>query len=497
MNIKLYLPEKYPVIIGEKKGIGIVTCWTDTEILLKKYPELLNSFQIMGTLYSTEGVSIILRNLALNPNITKLVVWTDAQLSKTPIGIKGYNLLKSLWENGIDNEHNVINTDFKVHKEISIEVISKIRENVELIDISDKTEDEFISYIESLDIGNNISYMESIDFIEPERSELATLPSEHAGFAVHGTSIVNTWLKVVEKILRYGDEKPTHKELNSITWSIHDQDSNDYQIPDWPKSLLETISLNKDAIDKYKNIILTANNDTGTSYTYGERLFNYNHKINQIEFIINDLKRDKYSRRSSITTIIPEIDIQSSNPPCLNLLQVLIDTKDQLNMFVVFRSHDIFKAAISNAYGLRALQEYIAKEVGVKVGILSVTSVSAHIYSSDLEDALKLIKCQFWEDINIRFNENEDMDYRGIVVINVTNNKIDVELKTLNGENLFELSGKTARELATKIAKLDLLYRKDHLVDITIELVKAELAIKTGQKYEQDKLIKVNQVSII
>ena len=497
MNLELYLPNKFNVKVGSKSEVGLVTRWTDTEILIKKYPQLSEYFTIMGTLYSTEGVSIILRNLALNPQIKKLIIWTNANLSVTPIGVKGYNALVSLWKNGVDESHNIIGYQSKIHKEIPINIINTIRENVELLDISSLPENELLNYLENIQINSDDLYMNSIDFPEPERSELTTLPSEHVGFSVHGHGIVDTWLKVVDKILRYGDEKDNYKELNVITWSIHNQNSNEYNIPDWPSSLLDTISLNQEAIEKYKDIILTANNNSGTSYTYGERLNKYNGTLDQVQYIINDLKRDKNSRRAFATTLIPEIDTNSSNPPCLNLIQILVDTNNKVNMFSVFRSHDIFKAGISNAYGLKALQEKIATELNLETGILAITSNSAHIYTSDLEDALKLIKCQFWENINTRFDENTEMDYRGIVLINVVDNQIELQLKSTDGSDLYELNGKIAREIATKLAKLDLIGSKDHMVDITIELVKAELSIKSGLTYQQDKMIQIGEVKII
>src|SRR3989344_5959738 len=76
---------------------------------------------------------------------------------------------------------------------------------------------------------------------------------------------------------------------------------------------------------------------------------------------------------------------------------IMAAINDKLNMFVVYRSHDIFKAGISNAFGLRALQEHIAKETCHVVGKLAITSNSAHIYEEDWENAKKLCMCEIWE----------------------------------------------------------------------------------------------------
>jgi dihydropteroate synthase len=47
-----------------------------------------------------------------------------------------------------------------------------------------------------------------------------------------------------------------------------------------------------------------------------------------------------------------------------------------------------------------------------------------------------------------------------------------------------------------KIAKLHLLSKADHYVDITIELLKAEIALNSNLNYEQDKPIKLSEVVI-
>ncbi len=98
--MRLYLPEKFEVVIGnEASSIALCTCWSDPKILLKAKPNLANTFALIGTLYSKEGVNIILRNLALNPHIKKIYVWGQSPLSNTPFGKAGRETLYQIWNN--------------------------------------------------------------------------------------------------------------------------------------------------------------------------------------------------------------------------------------------------------------------------------------------------------------------------------------------------------------------------------------------------------------
>ncbi len=79
--MELYQPERYPVLT-QKGGVtpsseGLCTCWTAPELLVRTRPQLLERYALIGSLYSREGVSILLRNLLLNPCITAVRVLAD------------------------------------------------------------------------------------------------------------------------------------------------------------------------------------------------------------------------------------------------------------------------------------------------------------------------------------------------------------------------------------------------------------------------------------
>ena len=113
--------------------------------------------------------------------------------------------------------------------------------------------------------------------------------------------------------------------------------------------------------------------------------------IDQIQTsIIDRLIDSPNSRRAVAITWVPHWDIERSEPPCLQIVQALIDGQNNLNLVCLFRSNDMLSAWGQNAYGLAHLLQFICTEVNkgrkelnlpsLTVGWLETISVSAHMY---------------------------------------------------------------------------------------------------------------------
>lgn len=148
------------------------------------------------------------------------------------------------------------------------------------------------------------------------------------------------------------------------------------------------------------------------TYTYHERLTNYNPStdlnadnrglllpkgVDQIEKVIDDLKRDITSKGAQATTWMPTADPGlESNRPCLQRLwfrPLPVDEKDEskgylLNLNSHWRSRDLAKAWFMNVYAITDLQKDIAQRLEerirkpVKVGSYTDISDSLHIYGA-------------------------------------------------------------------------------------------------------------------
>jgi thymidylate synthase len=113
-------------------------------------------------------------------------------------------------------------------------------------------------------------------------------------------------------------------------------------------------------------------------YTYHRRF------ENQIQFVIDELKRNPESRRAIMSIRDNEADMGNESPACLQSIQYFI-RGGQLHCKVLFRSNDAAKASFMNAFALIMLQKRFADELGVGVGSYTHRANSFHCYEKDWE----------------------------------------------------------------------------------------------------------------
>ena len=127
-------------------------------------------------------------------------------------------------------------------------------------------------------------------------------------------------------------------------------------------------------------------------YTYHDRMVNYE-GINQLDFVVEELKRNPESRRAAVL-VRSKADIGNSDPACLQHLSFFI-REGKLDCMVLFRSNDGMKATFMNAYALIEIQKRLAEQIGVPVGTYTHRANSFHCYEPDwsmLESACKRIE---------------------------------------------------------------------------------------------------------
>ena len=112
------------------------------------------------------------------------------------------------------------------------------------------------------------------------------------------------------------------------------------------------------------------------AYTYHQRM------AEQIPFVVEDLRRNAFSRRAVIDVRDWRKDSQSEDPACLQHIQYFI-RDNKLHCKVLFRSNDACKATFMNAFALIMLQKKIADELGIEVGTYTHRANSFHCYEKD------------------------------------------------------------------------------------------------------------------
>ncbi len=492
-RVHLYEPERFRVSLGTGSSIALCTAWNHPEQAFQRSAIVRERTAIVGSLYSRYGVNVMIRNLALNPHIRTLILWDQGPLSQTAYGRAGTDVVRGLW-----NPETRAQTAELLEPVIDRSVLDTITQHVELVTASSASFTDVEALLQAHDEAST-TYMDPVAFPAPPKQENAPFPSERVGWAVHGRTVLDAWTRVASHILRYGTIKGTQygvrqRELLGMQWVIRDErpSSPDLSLgADWPLELLQTIGATPAAIAEYQSSFLDPIPKPNLSYTYGSRLQSYpvqDGVLDQVEAaLIGQLAASPSSRRAVATTLIPSTDAYSHEPPCLVLVQAFIND-GHVDLFATFRSHDVFKAGIPNAFGLRALQARIAERLSCTLGALSIHSQSAHIYEQDWEDGFKLMKCVTWErDPSLVFDAATQADPRGVAIVRLHDKAIRIEFQTADGEVLYSYESPSAKALAARIAHLHLLQRHDHALDVGMELQKAEIALRLGIVYEQDR----------
>lgn len=105
-------------------------------------------------------------------------------------------------------------------------------------------------------------------------------------------------------------------------------------------------------------------------------------EVDQIQYVINELKTKPYSRRLVVTAWEPGNAIKSKLPPCHYSFAFNVSNK-KLNCHLTQRSGDIALGIPFNLAAYSMLTQIIAQEVGLELGFFAHTIIDAHIYVAD------------------------------------------------------------------------------------------------------------------
>lgn len=110
--------------------------------------------------------------------------------------------------------------------------------------------------------------------------------------------------------------------------------------------------------------------------------------IDQIQNVIDQIKKTPYSRRLVVTAWNPEDVPNSALPPCHVLFQFYVNNS-KLSCQLYQRSGDMFLGVPFNIASYSLLIHLIARETGLEVGEFVHTLGDAHIYQNHFEQVKK------------------------------------------------------------------------------------------------------------
>ena len=529
--------------ISEVGYVCVVTYWTKKEVVQNKInKDVVNKVLTIGNLYTSNGLEYIIKNSYLckqinyyvfcgsdnndveNSAIKKYISYimkikhdttqdTEQTMLKNSkekhneIYKEQYNLLKNINDTSTNDKHKYINKDD-----------TNICYNTSDTNINELTQDEYNNIEQEFNkypykkqfweyfydhclfcklsklndvlssLNRQNDWINELQEFNEEEVRTTKLLSESIGYCLHDTNLFRLWKRILTKINLFGSIKKLSEPMEGIN---SDEDN-------FTKELLGVVSVlhnngklipstltkqEKDNIPNYKilndyiQLVCNPCCDAGTSYTYAQRLF----RDNQIKNIVNELYKNKYSRRTISTTWNIETDTKSLNPPCL----VLVDLKVQNNYLYItcyFRSHDLYNAYCMNIIALQQLQYNILTELNklcnddknkLYLGDIMIVSNSAHVYKQDINKITSLHEL----DCNL--------DPRGYFVININkdDNNINVKYFDRNNNYLMEFEDNKVHNLLTDVQPYISLV--SHALYLGKELYKAKYCLKHDINYVQ------------
>ncbi|MFH1426713.1 MAG: thymidylate synthase [Candidatus Kerfeldbacteria bacterium] len=458
------------LIVGNRSSsVGVATLWTPKEAFASKLRD--ESYQVMGQLYSNDGINPLLRNVLANPTLRTIVLCGQDKIGSA-------DTLSKLIENGINEKNEVIGKEeSQVEKEIPREAVELFRRNVDVVDMRGELKADIVQ--KAIDEAGRPAepWAEATLYPEP-KIESEWYPSEGSVYTYRGEKVADVWLKLLYGIMRFGEEKTSHytsgtqRELLNVAAVITDECPDNINFVDY-------FPFTKEHFENYLPQVMTAKMEPTLSYTYGMRMRDFGGK-DQIASIIEKLKKEPWSRRAVGVLWNVDTDDESEHPPCLNLVQAVVKY-DKLHVTAYLRSNDMFRAWPENTLAFRTLQKEIADAIGLEMGPLTTISGSAHIYQESyvqVQDILgkhyPALPCE--------------QDPRGNYVIKTTPEKtIEVTHLTPEGRKISTYSGKTAIGLFEQIASEMGVSVPIHAFDLGAELQKAEIANRLGIQYTQDR----------
>jgi thymidylate synthase len=130
-------------------------------------------------------------------------------------------------------------------------------------------------------------------------------------------------------------------------------------------------------------------NHFGGAYSWNaekpaENYKTYNAGVNQIKDSIEQIRKDKNSRRAIVSAVNPADKPKMGLEPCHLMYHILV-TGDKLNLIWTQRSCDMFLGVPYNIASYALLLLLYAKELGYKPGILRGELHDVHIYENHIE----------------------------------------------------------------------------------------------------------------
>ena len=454
------------LVIGNlRSSVGICILWSKQESFVGKYLNgKMDKISVVGNLYSTYGVGILVRNYLANPNLRYLVV-TGTELGNS----------KKALEN--------LGTDVSMPQKLFLKKnhINRFLNQVSIIYTDPKNLDYTIKQIEKRGSKCFESHKFKPIIVSLPEPKATSFPSPCSGHLIRVRTIQEGYEKLLREIRFFGhitgqdSEGQMRQELWELNMVITSQEPCDFSSIPHPE-------YDEKQVREYCENFWFGTERGDLAYRYGDIIrHSYGDQVKAIEQAFKD-KAETF--RTVISLWDPKNSIAEKDPPCIVLIHLRI-IGNFLHLWAYIRTNDMFGGWPINAAALRYFQYRLMEELKIvlerpnlQLGELGITSGSAHIYERN------------WLSVDSFLGEEKVgrfyPDPKGNFEIKIVGDEIIVNHYSPSGGELLQIfKGGKAEELSKQIAPF--VSEIKNALYIGRELQKAEKRLKNGNKDQKDQ----------
>lgn len=188
------------------------------------------------------------------------------------------------------------------------------------------------------------------------------------------------WLTAMNTVMNKGidiyDEDIPLREVRNLYLTINDISEDD--------PIIKTYA-DPNRIELMKKKYATCGLVGDYKVDYGSYIYN-NNGVNQIDWIINRIRKKPETKSATITLHKPGEDMLA----CLSMIDFKYRNQ-LLDMTVVYRSQNIYWSHPGNMLALRCIQQDVASALGYNMGHVELAVISAHIYEKDFSKVKEIL----------------------------------------------------------------------------------------------------------
>lgn len=221
-----------------------------------------------------------------------------------------------------------------------------------------------------------------------------------------------TYLNLCECLLNRGYDTGDTIELGNVMFTLTDLDNNITTVRDLSFEYLcgemlwyITARNDIDFIHKFSTFWSRLSDDGITcNSAYGDILFK-RHGFNQVEKIIELLKKDKNSRRAVLNLNVPNENVIETNDEICTIALVFKITDNKLNCTGIMRSNDIYLGLPYDVAFFTSLQKYIANRLGIEYGYYTHFVTNLHFYKRDFDKIKEISVKKEWSKATFSYEK--------------------------------------------------------------------------------------------